>query len=280
MEQELKQYLKQHNFINISIPPKHITILHKLFFKDIIPICSNDEISLYCGMYYRLKKDYTNAIKYSLMAFQCNNQKALHNLTDCYREINDYDNALKYWLLDIQQGGIYARHSMNNCAVYYHKQGDHANAVKYYLMADKHGDPNAMNNLAVHYNGRCDYTNAFKCWSLAVERGDTCAMNNLAMHCKIRCDYVNAFKYWTKAVDHNNYNHVSHALLCCRTNDLLTLGSRYVNKILNKSSNNAIIIFTLHFANVMNDNLVNIIINVDHCQTEDVLFNKFKKLLV
>lgn len=248
MERELKQYLERHNFVDVIIPPDHITTLHQLFIKDIIPVCDNDEISLYCGIYYKLKKDYVNAIKYCLMAVNHNNPKALHNLADCYDETNDYANALKCWLLDIQQGGTHAHHSMNNCGVHYRKQGDYVNAVKYYLMADEHGNPNAMNNLAIHY--------------------------------RIRCDFVNAFKCWTKAVEHNNYNCASHALSCCRTHNLLTLGSRYVNHILNKSFNNDIIMFTLHFANSMDANLVNIIINLDYCQTDDELFNKFKCLLV
>lgn len=55
-------------------------------------------------MYYSVKADYDNMVKYYLMAIEKNNSHAMHNLGFYYEKIKNYDNALKYYLMAIEHG--------------------------------------------------------------------------------------------------------------------------------------------------------------------------------
>lgn len=246
MEQEIKEYLKKNRFIYTCIPRELIIEVHELFIKGIIVQNPDNSMLRYYAIHYRIKKDYANAIKYYLLAAECGNTVALNGLASCYVEQNDESNAVKCWLMDIERCSPHAHSSMNSLGASYWKNDDYINAAKYFKMSSEHGNTNAM--------------------------------NNMAMYSKKQQDYANAFKYWSMAVEHNDYGNVDWALSCFKANKLLQYGITFVNKILNKHHNIEIIQFIMHFANNMDVDMVNIIINIDP-DNSDPLFYKFKKLL-
>lgn len=245
MEEELKEYLQKKDYSYSPLSDEHIVAVHELFFKDIIVENPAYELLGCYATYYRIKKDYANATKYYLAALNYGNSWASFSLAQCYYEQDDYDNAVKYWQLDMQQGGSHSSYSMNSLGVHYFRQNDNVNAIKYYLMAIEHNSTHAMHNMALYY--------------------------------KTQQDYDNAFKYWCMAADHGHYSYGERALRCFKTNELVQYGILFANKILNREHNTEIISFITHFANIMNSDMVNLIINMDD---NDPIVHKFKKLLI
>jgi hypothetical protein len=56
---------------------------------------------------YQTKKDYVNMIKYHMINIeQCNNEHSMYQLGKYYNKINDYSNSMKYYLLAAKNGHI------------------------------------------------------------------------------------------------------------------------------------------------------------------------------
>lgn len=69
---------------------------------------------------------------------------------------------------------------MNNLASYYRKTGYSKLAIKYYLMAIKHGSISAMNHLACHYDhNENNYELAKEYYLMAINHGNIHALYNL-----------------------------------------------------------------------------------------------------
>ncbi len=243
MEQQIKEYLQNHNITYIPIFDEHTSIIYDLFFKDIVIALPDAIVSLYHGIYYSIKKDYYNAVKYYAMSAQYGNIDAM--------------NAVGY---------------------YCYMSDNYENATRYYMMAVELGCSNAMADLAMNYNKCNDFENAVKYSLMAIEHGNITAMNNLSSYYYARNDFANATKYLLCAVDHGNYYHVDNFLKMCPCPELVSYQLQFANRILNKTFNNQIMDFIVDSFHLMNVDMVNIIVNIEGPITNG-LFSEFKNLV-
>jgi TPR repeat protein len=142
---EINNYFKQHKIDykdQNNILDKQM--IYNLLFNDIIPQEQNTHIYNLLGLYYNIKKDYPNMLKYYLMAIKNNNIDAIFNLGNYYYDTQDYPNMLKYYLIAVKYDDDCA---MNNLAIYYEEQKDYPNMLKYYLMSISKGNTDAIINL-------------------------------------------------------------------------------------------------------------------------------------
>ncbi len=245
MISQIKHYLQQHSFTYIPIPSKYIPNIPNLIFKNIVNEVPNGTVLLYYGVYHQTKMDYSLMVQYYLMAVEYDNAYAATNLAIHYKTDYDNVNAMKYYHLAVKLG--HAR-SMDSLANYYNRYGDHDNTIKYYKMAIDNSYIFSMNNLAEYY-------------------------------CKCQ-DYCNAFKYWTLIFEHHGDYKVSYALEICRDITLNIHSIIFINKILNKSADMAIISVILAYVHEMNADVVNLIINIDlSVYQNDTSLDEFKHLI-
>jgi tetratricopeptide (TPR) repeat protein len=94
--------------------------------------------------------------------------------------------------------------AMNRLGVYYKKQEDYDNMIKYYQMAIEKGNSNAMYNLGLYYEKQEDYDNMMKYYQMATEKGDLDAMNNLGFYYEKKKDYDNMAKIAKMIYDKTN----------------------------------------------------------------------------
>jgi TPR repeat protein len=155
-----------------------INVAHDLLINNIIPVTTdNREIITYIAVYYEIKKDTENLIKYYLMAIDKKDPDAMHNLGAYYKEHKDYENMKKYYLMAVEQD---YEISMNALGFYYYEQKDYENMMKYYLMAIKKGDETSMINLGYYYQDQKDYENMLKYYLMAIKSGHKAALSSLS----------------------------------------------------------------------------------------------------
>lgn len=278
MEKEIKEYLLNNGFGYVVIPDVHIIAIHNLLFKDIINALPNDVVLLYHGAYYRIKGDYDTMLKYYLMAIDQGSHHAIHNLIRHYSNYEDLQNIIKYHLMLIDCNDMSVVSGLADCYV---KLYNYDNAVKYWLLGGKHTGASSINNLAMQFYYQSDYVNAVKYFSIAMENGNAHAIYNLgAYHYRILCDHTSGLKLWCQCVEHVDHSCVSLIRSYYIEHKLIHHGTIFMNKILNKLHHGEIIKFIMHLVSSLDMNMINIIVNMDHWQNYDVVFNEFKKLLV
>ncbi len=178
--EEINQFRTNNNFGKLKITdPILIKKLHDLYFKDI----NDDTIKNkhHYGVYYSIKEDYDNMMKYYLMAIENGNMNSMSNLAVYYYEQKDYDNMMKYYLMAVEKDSIMA---ICNLGKYYQEQKDYDNMMKYYLIGIKKGNKDAMNNLGVYYSRQKEYDNMMKYYLMAIKKGNILAINNLGVYYK------------------------------------------------------------------------------------------------
>lgn len=314
-EEQIKEYLQRHGIGYIPIPPEHIMTVYNLFFRDIVNVVDDSTVLLYYYIYFGIKCDSNNAIKYCLMSAERGNVMAMNTVAYCYKEwnqdaVNPQGNPLwvKYYKMAIEHDNIPA---MCHLAEYYDEQNDYENTVKYYTMAVAHEFDGAMNNLARYYEKCNEDENAVKYYLMAIECGNTTSMNNLACYHERQHDYVKAIEYyelaiqcgsviamsnlghyyykqnasanthwhwWILAVEHGHYVSVDDILTICKRDGWNSYVLSFVNRLLNKSFGKQIADIVSHFINILNADMVNVIINMP-LSSDDALFNKFKELV-
>ncbi len=273
MEQQIKEHISCWRFRYILIPNDYIENIHNLLFRDIIQEVQNGVVMLYYGAYYKTKGDYDRMIAYYMQAIQLGNTVAMNNLASHYDSTIEHFRAMEYRLLAIEHGNF---DSLDSVVWQYVLRREHSNVVKYCLMGIQHGHAKSMHQLAAHYGRVQDYTNAKKYHLMAIECGETGAMHDLAYIYKRSHDYEQAMKYWSQMVDHGNYTSCRTVLTMCMKKNLITLGTNYINKILNKVASTDIVSFILHFINVMDADMVNIVINMRY---DDYWYGAFRELV-
>lgn len=126
MEKFIQQYLKDNGYGYAKINNDNdLKIIYDLYHDNII--CENtDKLSSNVlrryAMYYQIKKDDVNMLKYYLLAIDKGDTNAMNNLAQCYVEKNDYDNMLKYYLMAVDKGDT---DGMCKLGDYYYEQNDY-----------------------------------------------------------------------------------------------------------------------------------------------------------
>jgi TPR repeat protein len=183
---------------NIITDKEVINVVYDLLINDIIPVATdNTEVIRYIAVYYEIKKDTENQIKYYLMAIDKKDSISMNNLARHYEDQKDYENMIKYYLMAIEEKYSIA---MNNLSLYYKGQKDYENMKKYYLMAIEQGNAIAMNNLGYYYHEQKDYVNMLKYYLMAIEEEESSAMSNLGFYYREQKDYENMIKYYLMAI--------------------------------------------------------------------------------
>lgn len=59
---------------------------------------NNDTVLTYVGVYYDIKKNSDEMIKYHKLEIELGNSAAMNNLGQYYETINGYDNMIKYYI--------------------------------------------------------------------------------------------------------------------------------------------------------------------------------------
>ena len=88
------------------------------------------------GIYYKLKGDFKNMVKYYEMAIERNDTDAMNSLADYYKECGKITNMKKYYDMAISKGDLDA---MFNLAEYYKEIGAIVDMQKYQKMIKEAG---------------------------------------------------------------------------------------------------------------------------------------------
>ncbi len=143
----------------------------------------NDKVKTWynLGVYYYEIKNYTEAVKYYMMAYDNDNDNAMNNLGFYYDVIEkNYPEAIKYYLMAIEKGNSDAMYNLGQ--YYYEIEKNYTEANKYLKMSVEKGDSDAMCNLGFYYEYiENNYPEAIKYYLMAIEKGNDYAMDNLKM---------------------------------------------------------------------------------------------------
>lgn len=136
---ELFFYKKDFNYIPVD--NYLVNLLYRLFIKEdtsVLKITSADSnFDVYKGVYYKLKNDMLNAVKYYEIAIKKNNTYAMLNMAYLYEEANQKYAVKKYLEMAAHQNNVDAIFRLGK---YYNKENDLNNMKKYYLMGAKLGN--------------------------------------------------------------------------------------------------------------------------------------------
>lgn len=122
------------------------------------------EFSHFAIYYNHVKKNYSLAEKFYLLAIDKGNVDAMVYLAILYKNItNNYELAAKYYLMAIDNGHIDAIHGLGN--MYLHKIKNLDLAKKYLRMASDAGDGDANNDLISTYEMKNELTEALHYFS-------------------------------------------------------------------------------------------------------------------
>lgn len=155
----------------------------------------------YLGLHYKRINDNENTVKYHKMAVELGNVDSMVYLGDYHKDKMDYDDMLKYYLKASELGSIRVNHKLG---LFYNSAHDHDNTIYYYQKGISLKSGMCMFNLAKYYGDQGDYENMIKYYMMAIEKGDTCAMKNLGYYYEKQGDYENMLKYYLMALDYMN----------------------------------------------------------------------------
>jgi tetratricopeptide (TPR) repeat protein/energy-coupling factor transporter ATP-binding protein EcfA2 len=147
------------------------------------------------------KKNYKKAIE---IANTIENEKdgvKFGILGDLFRKQGNYAEAEKYYLLAIEKG---YNSALNNVANLYKNQQRFFDAEKYFLLAIEQNSNKALNNLANLYKNQQRFTEAEKYYLLAIKQGEISVLNNLANLYKAIGKFTEAEKYYLLAIEKND----------------------------------------------------------------------------
>lgn len=98
--------------------------------------------------YYHDIGDFSNAVKYFLMAIENGNTDAMYYLAGHYEKLLDFENMTKYLLMSIENNNVRA---MEELTKYYEKKYEFKHMIKYYSMALKYNSHTAYKYLTEYY---------------------------------------------------------------------------------------------------------------------------------
>lgn len=88
------------------------------------------------GLYYKHRKQYKNMQMYYKMAISRGNKNAMSNYAFYWRECQNYNKMREYYKMAIDKGSAEA---MSNYGCHFFARGDNETALRYLVMANKHG---------------------------------------------------------------------------------------------------------------------------------------------
>src|SRR5438105_495738 len=110
MEQFIESYLDFNNLIFTKMNDEDTKIIYDLFKNDIIDLTKdyNDIVYNYIGIYYKIRRDFPNMIKYHLKAISKGNSNSMVDLGNHYERQKDFANMKKYYLMGMDSGNLFA----------------------------------------------------------------------------------------------------------------------------------------------------------------------------
>lgn len=205
MDAFVKKYVEDNGIIYTKLDENDLKIIFYLYHDNIICADNNklsNQVLRNYGHYYKFRKDYTNMIKYYLIAIDNLDSSSMNSLGLYYMQVEDYTNMMKYYQMAISNGDLCAA---NNLAIYYQKIKDHDNILKYYQMAIEQNNITAMFNLGYYYYKLKNYDMMLKYYQMAVDGKNIYAIKNLAhYYYNIEKDLPNAIKYYLMAIQNGD----------------------------------------------------------------------------
>lgn len=116
-EWKISKVLEKHNinYHDFRInDPKLQYLMYELFTKNKFPRTIPKELNLIVAMYYKIKKDYENMVKYLLLDVQRGSLIAMFHLGTYYYEIHDIEKMLKYHKMAAKRGFSSSANSLEN----------------------------------------------------------------------------------------------------------------------------------------------------------------------
>lgn len=219
LEENIKDFLIKEGYAYSPIKKKeNIPIIYELYISNVIPnieTISNDADFLRrIGIYYEIKKDYDNMIKFYTMSYEKGDGQSACNLALYYEYLPDVTNMLKTYLIGIQLGHS---ESAVNIAKYYSKNKDYDNEIKYYEIALSLGDSSIFTKLGIAYYNRklkigdggerYNLDRMKQCWKLALENNNEDIIYVINRYLEIWPDVEYAQLHWSILNEKNNDNY-------------------------------------------------------------------------
>ena len=176
-------------------------------YETIIEIDPKDTTAMeVLGWIYEENNDIDNMIKYMMMAVDKGDFMAMRHMANYHMKLKDYDKMMEFHMMAIypkkyetmRYPSCPAYQSMHDLGLFYHKQKNYLEAIKYYTMAcDGPNNYFSICGLIKIYQILDDDDNYVKYCLLLIEKhNDVVTMHNLACYYRTYRDYSNAIKYY------------------------------------------------------------------------------------
>ena len=176
----LEEIIDKLNFKYVPVEENSYEKILNLFDKNILyePLTSNE--FLYLGVYYKVNKNDSEAIKFYVKSAEMNNMHAMYNLGNYYDKVKDYVKSKEYYIKASELGNTSA---MINLGTDYYYKGKYVKAKEYYIKASELGNGRAMGNLGKYYETiEKDYNKAKEYYIKSLESGNTLIIGELARY--------------------------------------------------------------------------------------------------
>lgn len=203
MEQYIIDYLHNHKYKYIKINEiEYITHIYYLFKYDMVQLKKHIYIqilSLYYGIYYNIKKDYTNGIKYLIPIAKRGNMHSINILARCYYKNGDYGKSVHWCLIGIKNNNPSLMCQLGR--YYYFQRHNYNESKKYYLMAIDNGNIKANHYMGIYYHKNGKYDKAIKYYKMYLGNNNGCGIKKMKNNSH---DYSYNLKHITKPTNRDH----------------------------------------------------------------------------
>lgn len=235
-------------FISKKLVAKYLPIIIDIFQqKKFTRLDTNDPSQLYLiGFYYKLEKDYEQAIKYFEISGKKNNIYALNELGIYYRDIEINTREMtKHFMKAIK---LKSSEAMRNMAIYYKKNNNFKQMKRFLLLSIKEGNSNAMYDLGVNYFEISNNEKALKFLNMAKKNKNKSAPCELGNYYFQMGDFDNAIRNYEIGVDLGDIKSMCNAGLCYQRVKFIPVLMEHHYKLCIKTINDLRTTFNLNFS--------------------------------
>lgn len=176
-EEKLKHFfIEEKKYIYLPLNEQEIKQVYNLYFKNIEDDVTSSNSTHYYGLYYHLKEDYTNMMKYYLLSIEKGNVYSMNNMGVHFKEKKDYVNMFKYLDMVIENNNDIC---MLNLGTYYEEIGDYENMMKYYNKSIEKGNAWGLLRKGYYYKSVGENRKMLKNIIKSIESGNKYALNAL-----------------------------------------------------------------------------------------------------